>query len=281
MLQKAAEQYPEMQLRALSADDRFLPGYDNGHDLRIEVCGPVRETVDGKPAMRWFSGVGPTKNGHSVILRFVYKGVSILLGGDLNIPSENYLLSHYSWCDPESDDANEQEAIVAAAQPIFGADIAKACHHGSAEFTELFLRTANPIATVISSGDNEMFAHPRPDTLGATGKHGRGIRPLIFSTELSRSTKEYVENIHGLDERVRRLEQEVKDAETPEAKERAQRALNRTLRNVAVYGMIALRTDGERVLIAYKLEKPAPSKREFDIYLLEPDEMGALSYVTD
>jgi hypothetical protein len=45
--------------------------------------------------------------------------------------------------------------------------------------------------------------------------------------------------------------------------------------------MITLRTDGERVEMAYKLEKPAPSKREADIYLLKPDESDALVYVTD
>src|SRR5215207_5961693 len=69
----------------------------------------------------------------------------------------------------------------------FEADVAKACHHGSADFTDLFLRAVNPTAAIVSSGDNESYAHPRPDALGAFGKCGRGSRPLIFSTELARS----------------------------------------------------------------------------------------------
>ena len=49
----------------------------------------------------------------------------------------------------------------------------------------------NASATVVSSGDYESHSHPRPDALGAFGKHGRGERPLIFSTELARSTREF------------------------------------------------------------------------------------------
>jgi hypothetical protein len=64
-----------------------------------------------------------------------------------------------------------------------------------------------------------MIARPRPDTLAATGRHGRGIRPLIFSTELEPSTEEFVQNNHGLDERIRQLEQAVEAAQALEAKE--------------------------------------------------------------
>lgn len=281
MLKRAAESGRVAKFRALGADDQFVPGYEAGQDLSIEICGPVRETLDGQPVMRWLTNPAKTKNGHSVILRLVYRNVRILMGGDLNAAAENYLLAHYSGRDPESNDAAEREAIIAAARPIFEADIAKACHHGSADFTELFMRCTNALATVISSGDDESHAHPRPDTLGATGKHGRGPRPLIFSTELSRSTREYVARMQGWAARIAQKEAAVRDAATPAARERAQDALNRELRNVAVYGMINLRTDGERVLLAYKLERPAPGGREWDVHTLEPNAAGELAYVQD
>lgn len=57
--------------------------------------------------------------------------------------------------------------------------MAKACHHGSGDFRDDFLAGINALVTIISSGDNESYAHPRPDTLGAMGKAGRGTRPLI------------------------------------------------------------------------------------------------------
>ena len=68
--------------------------------------------------------------------------------------------------------------------------IAKACHHGSADTLLPFMKSINPTATVVSSGDDEPHAHPRADALGAIAKCGRGNRPLILSTELARSSKD-------------------------------------------------------------------------------------------
>lgn len=135
-----------------------------------------------------------------------------------------------------------RDAILKARKTL-EVDIAKSCHHGSADFTSEFLKALNPVATVISSGDNEPHTHPRPDTLGTIGKHSRGERSLIFSTELSRSGKEFVE-IAKLDPRKK--------------KERV----------VIVYGMINVRTDGEKVIVAQKLERKAAG-RDWDIHKLE------------
>jgi len=122
-------------------------------------------------------------------------------------------------------------------------DVAKSCHHGSADFSSEFLRAINPIATIISSGDEEPYCHPRPDTLGTIGKHSRGERSLIFCTELARSSKEYVE---------------LEKSNSSKKRERV----------VTVYGMINVRTDGEKVVIAQKLEQAA-SSRNWDIHKLE------------
>jgi len=97
-----------------------------------------------------------------------YGQKSFLFGGDLNIPSETYLLNKWD-------------------KAKFKVDIAKACHHGASEFTIDFLKAVTPYATVFSSGDNENYAHPRADALGCAGRYTRGVRPLIFSTELARS----------------------------------------------------------------------------------------------
>lgn len=72
-------------------------------------------------------------------------------------------------------------------QNPFEVDVAKSCHHGSSDFTEAFMKLVNPLATVISSGDNESFSHPRADAIGCAGKYSRGSRPLVYSTELARS----------------------------------------------------------------------------------------------
>ena len=50
-------------------------------------------------------------------------------------------------------------------------------------------------------------------------------------------------------------------------------------RYVAVYGMIDPRTDGERVVLSYKLDQPRGT-REFDVHCLEPVD-GQLRFVPD
>lgn len=274
-------------IRSLSFSDEFLPGYDGSDASRVSfrILAPVPEAVDGRPALRWLGDPGKTKNGHSVVLLLRYREVRILLGGDLNIPAENYLLAHYTGMDPETDDPSEREELVARARQVFEADVAKACHHGSADFTSLYLRAVNPIATVISSGDGEPHCHPRPDALGTFGKHGRGERPLIFSTELARSSKETIKEPNRVRSEIRAL-MEKRDLEEDDEKratlqEKIHEKLGVLERSVAVYGMINVRTNGRDVLLAQKLEEPRSATGErWDVHILARDETGELRYVS-
>ena len=239
-------------IKMLCSEDKYLPGYDQNSDLKIRVLAPVpNQDDDGNRTMRWFGDNGKTKNGHSVVLKLKYGKVRILLGGDLNIPAENHILEHYTGIDPKKAKAAQLKTLIAEARKTFEVDVAKACHHGSADFTNSFLQSLNSAATIISSGDEEPHAHPRPDAVGALGKFGRGNRPLIFSTEIARSTRDLI---------IR---------ENPTKKE-----LGRT---VAIYGMINLRTDGKKVVIAQKLEQAA-DRGEWDFYELKPDQDGVLVY---
>jgi beta-lactamase superfamily II metal-dependent hydrolase len=243
----------------------------NKSNMKIEVLGPVAKKINNKDALPVFeSNKGITKNGHSIILKLTIGHLRVLLGGDLNSPSENYLLSEFTKKDvtsirkqlrqkdlPEATRKKLEKEIaevITKARKFFEVDIAKSCHHGAADFTSEFMSALNPLATVVSSGDNEPHCHPRPDTLGTIGKHSRGIRSLIFSTELARSTKEFLDRIK-------------KTAATNGTAETKKKPLTKE-RLVTVYGMINLRTDGEKVIIAQKLERPA-SGRNWDIHPLE------------
>jgi len=236
--------------------------YKNG-DMKIEVLGPYSTEINGQAAFPVLeNSKSKTKNGHSIILKLSIGKLKLLLGGDLNSSAEHYLFKQFTGINtkraneiirnPKSSNSEklkaeeEIELAVKKAKSYFAADIAKCCHHGSPDFTNEFLRAVNPIATVISSGDEESYCHPRPDTLGTIGKFSRGERPLIFSTELARSTKEFIETNH-LSE------------------------LKKKERLVTVYGMINVRTDGDRIIIAQKLEKPAAQKN-WDIHKLEWNE---------
>ena len=75
---------------------------------------------------------------------------------------------------------------------------------------------------------------------------------MIYSTELARSGKEF-------------LELDKLDLSAQKKKERV----------VTVYGMINVRTDGERVIFAQKLEQKATNGYTWDIHKLEwKDEEG-------
>jgi beta-lactamase superfamily II metal-dependent hydrolase len=241
-------------IKMLCSEDKFLPGYEDPGKLKINVLGPVPgKDSGGSRTLAWFGDNGKTKNGHSVVLKLEYGLARVLLGGDLNIPAENHLLKHYTQKDPSKIKSEaSREDLIKKARKIFEVDVAKACHHGSADFTSVFLQSVNPAATVISSGDNEPHVHPRPDAVGAFGKFGRGDRPLIFSTELARSAKELFIKAAG------------------PTKEQVGRT-------VAVYGMINLRTDGEKIILAQKMEQKA-TRGEWDVYELKPDANGVMSY---
>lgn len=268
--------------RMLSHADGRLPDFDGA--LRFEVLGPVTEAGDdGRPWLRKLGSKGETKNGHSVVLRAVYRDVSILLGGDLNIPAEHHLLAHHTGLPSPPRTLEEREALIAAARRVFAVDVAKVCHHGSADFTSEWLDALNPLASVISSGDDEPHAHPRADTLGTLGRHSRGPRPLVFSTEVGRSAKETIKRPEALRERYRELMRRLRNATTDAERTRIEKAHEKELqkieRSVAVYGAVNVRTDGRQVVIAQKLERPRGTSK-WDIYRLERQGNGPLAYVS-
>lgn len=284
MLKKAFLEGKFTDFRMLSVDDKHLPGFGPGQDVVIETLGPIVDKVDGKPALQWFKDVGKTKNGHSIVLKLTYGGVTVLLGGDLNIPSETLLLMHHSGGAAIPAVESERIAFGEKVRNVFQVDFAKACHHGSADFSRAFLNAVNPLATIISSGDDEPHSHPRADALGTIGKYSRGIRPLIFSTELARSAPEAIKHPTALRKVVDELLAAAQAVDSPAAKEKlAKRAdefkagLNRS---VATYGAINLRTDGKCVVVAQKIEQRRDAKQAWDIYRFEPGDDGRLSYVS-
>ena len=288
-----SKQYPTMFKKALTAkkfdafqmlsvNDEHLPGFGPDNKVTIEVLGPVTETVKGKRALRWFGDVGKTKNGHSVVLKLKYGDISVLLGGDLNIPSENLLLAHHSGSKVPRDEKGRM-AVAQKVRKAFQVDFAKACHHGSADFSRAFLAAVNPLATILSSGDEEAYSHPRADALGTIGKYSRGTRPLIFSTELARSAPERIKHPSALRKLVDELMASAAAAQTaPEKKrltDKADKFKKQLDRSVATYGAINLRTDGKKVVVAQKIEKSRGKNKEWDGYQFE-QKAGTLAYIS-
>lgn len=288
-----SKQYPTMfkkalaakkfdTFRMLSVDDRHLPGFGPDNKVVIEVLGPVSETVKGKRALRWFGDVGKTKNGHSVVLKLKYGDISVLLGGDLNIPSEDLLLEHHSGGKVPKDEKGRM-AVAQKVRKAFQVDFAKACHHGSADFSRAFLAAVNPLATIISSGDDDPYSHPRADALGTIGKYSRGTRPLIFSTELARSAPERIKHPSALRKLVDELMNASAAARTAADKKKltaeADKFKAQLGRSIATYGAINLRTDGRKVVVAQKIEKARGKNKEWDGYQFE-QKAGVLTFIS-
>lgn len=264
----------------------YAPSDQNG--MTVKILGPLPTNLpNGKQGLPTFGSKGKTKNGHSVILQIEIGDVSIQLGGDLNEPSQDYLLENYTGLSHPPHNMIEEQEIISAARTHFEADVTKACHHGSLDISTTFLQAVNPIATIVSSGDNEPHAHPQPATLGLVGKFGRGSAPLIFSTELARSTDEKIKNPSIVRAELRKTleanEAILKDpsstaSQRTKAEAKIETALKTIERSVAKYGMINVRTDGKNVLIAQKLERDRSKSKRWDIHLLEPDQNRQLKY---
>jgi competence protein ComEC len=197
------------ELRRLDNSILLQPRQINNMPFEIQVLGPVTSMVNGSVAFKYFDDDSHTINGHSLVLKIKYGNKSFLFGGDLNILSEEHLLQHYGQVNP------------------FEVDVAKSCHHGASEFTVDFMSKVNPFATVISSGDNETYSHPRADAIGCAGKYSKSKRPLVFSTELARSAV----------------------ADTDRIK----------------YGMINLRCDGKKMVLA-QMKEVSTSGDVWDLY---------------
>jgi beta-lactamase superfamily II metal-dependent hydrolase len=251
----------------------FAPA--DARSTSIEVLGPVPDGTLAKPRLRWFGerigstarNEAKTKNGHSVILRLTVGNLRVLFGGDLNRPAEDHLLRHYG-----SIAAHQPlSAAVAPASARLGADLMKCCHHGAADVTDEFLRAVHPFAYVVSSGDEESHAHPRPDLLGRLGKHGRGDAPLILCTEILRSTREQgreedFKRLAALDQKIDALPDGAERRDAQKARKALQDHIRR--RNVGIYGAITVRSDGAHMEISFRLEAPR-GKQLWQVYALD------------
>ncbi len=249
-------------------------GRDSGRKYWIEILGPVVEPdAQGNPRLRKISAYGKTKNGHSVLLKLTYGKFRILFGGDLNEPAEKFLLKHYTDTPRWPRKQQDRDEMVEQAKDVFEADVMKVCHHGAADVTDEFLSAVNPAAFVISSGDAEGHVHPRPDLLGRLGRLGRGESPILLSTELQRSTREKEDA-----KLVSKLRDDIAKQIVSQTATREKRIgdsidiLGAT--NVLVDGAIYVKTDGERLIAAFRIETGSEKKKWFYFaYKFEGEEL--------
>jgi beta-lactamase superfamily II metal-dependent hydrolase len=221
---------PAIRRLAYADDDQF--GFLHDEDIAIEVLGPITEDINGSPALPFLKQPGSsslsashTINGHSIVLRLVYGNVRLLFGADLNEESQARLLERAR---------RDSRALTA--------EVLKVPHHGSADFNPGMLAAVRPVVSVVSSGDESVareYIHPRAGLIGALGLYSRpGIdKPLIYVTEMVA----FFEKLGKAD--VYRY-----DKKTGKPKTGKETYVNTY--NKKVFGIVHIRTDGRRVLVA-------------------------------
>ena len=236
----------------------WLPGYAPADGAAaIRVLGPVAEKLaGGGSGLRWLGSESVTRNGHSLVLRVDYGKARLLLTGDLNTASQRLLLA----CQPAAE---------------FTADVAKGCHHGSDDIELRFVRAMAARATVISSGDNEDYAHPRPRVLGASARYGREARaadgellpPLLYSTELARSVgldfASHARTVAAPKQPYEPAQLEVDFDDSPLGSYR--RLSWMPMATDLVYGLVNVRSDGRHILCATMKE----GSSDFDLQVFQ------------
>ncbi len=163
--------------------------------IGVELLGPFADEVPDPSGpgtvtgLRWFpapkkapeihletggAGVGSpsvshTINGHSIGLRLTYGNVRFVLTGDMNKASMELLRDRLD-------------------ESLLEGEFVKAPHHGSHEFDLAAMKATKPVVAAVSSGDERAFVeyiHPRATLMSALGQAMRGDTGLVFSTELA------------------------------------------------------------------------------------------------
>ena len=248
-------------MQRLSYEDGYLPNYApaDDNDLTIKILGPILESyATDKKGLRYLSSKDSiTSNGHSIILRLDYKDVKILLAGDLNRKSQQLILSYL----PKEE---------------FAVDVAKACHHGAEDILFDFMQAVQAKVTVISSGDNENYSHPRPLIIGASGFYGSMFKgaddklypPLVYSTELARSTQlKFAEKVRvrdGFDDDT--YDEYGANHTLIKAKGEGFKKLKFVPINTdLIFGLVSVRTDGQTIMVATREE----IGKQYDIKIIK------------
>ena len=257
-LGKLKQRNSKLRIRRLEYGQANMFEVLENEAIGVQVLGPITETVGGKPALRCLRTPGTnslsashTINGHSIVLRLTYGNVRLLFGADLNEESEEALLER-----TRNDDVS------------LASEILKVPHHGSADFSPRILEAVRAVVSVVSSGDesgDKEYIHPRAGLDGALAKYSRPTveRPLVYVTEMVAFFR-----------RLGQISAHEYVAGDPRKGERPTGTHVQNAYAKTTFGIVHVRTDGERVLVA--THSGREDKKEAYAFHVVPD--GAIAF---
>jgi beta-lactamase superfamily II metal-dependent hydrolase len=250
-------------------DDAFAELADE-EGVSIKVLGPITDTVEGRPALRMLKKPGSstsfsashTVNGHSIVLKLTYGNVRFLFGADLNEESEERLL-----------EVAHRDGVSLAAEVL------KVPHHGSHEFNPRVLEAIRPVVSVVSSGDESVakeYIHPRSVLMGALGKYSRQSveKPLVFVTEMV-AFFDQAGTLYrkvGADDGAKPKFEKIEPLFVKNS--RGEFLPARDLYEKSQFGIVHVRTDGEKVLVITHSGKETMKEQ----YTFRVDQHGEVTF---
>jgi beta-lactamase superfamily II metal-dependent hydrolase len=253
-LKNKAGKKPSIQRVEYGESEKFSFLADEG--ISVQVLGPITEMVKSRPALRFLKTPGSsslsashTVNGHSIVLKLTYGNVRFLFGADLNEESEESLLER----------ARKDNISLAA-------EVLKVPHHGSSDFSPRILEAIRPVVSVVSSGDENKakeYIHPRSGLIGALGRYSRATvnKPLVYVTEMVAFFQRYPGR-----NKVTSFTKAGKDGKQVYAGFNAY--------SKSQFGIVHVRTDGKRVLVATHSGK----EDQKESYVFHVDERGEIAF---
>ena len=249
---------PALSVERLEYGDDNKLSFLSNEDIGIQVLGPLAEKNNTKTILPYLHAensksysASHTINGHSIVLRLTFGNVRFLFGADLNAESEVNLLERTR---------NDNVSLAS--------EILKVPHHGSSDFNPSVLEAIRPVVSIISSGDeNEAkeYIHPRAGLVGALGKYSRASveKPLVYVTEMVAFFKKIGHvRMHKVTESGN---ESTKFTETMNGYEKLK------------FGIVHVRTDGERVLVASHSGKPGQKES----YSFTVDSLGNIEFAEE
>jgi len=117
------------------------------NDVYVEPIWPVEESAEPIAA--------DDPNEHNMVYMIHYKGIKVMVTGDLLEADELEMVDHYKGTD------------------VLDCDVLKVAHHGSkSSSTEAFLDAVSPEIAVIQCGRNNIYRHPHSQTLDRLEERG-------------------------------------------------------------------------------------------------------------
>ncbi len=222
----------DIEFRGIGFGDDAVFDFLKDEGLEVRLMGPFRKriSVEGKyvkglPLLRT-----PKKTVELHLENEVDEGRSFSASHTINGHSLAMKLQYGNVRFFLTGDLNQESMKILRDKTTnkeLASEIIKAPHHGSADFDFLALKAMSPVVSLISSGDESSrkeYIHPRATLLGALGKVSRGETPIILCTELAAFFE--MRGMSRSDEGERYF------------------GFERTN-----FGIIQIRTDGERVLV--------------------------------